>query len=105
VEVLASYSHSAQAADLRLCYTVALTSPARTPRPTATRPWSLRDRLTERDIAELITAYRDGATAASLAAAHSLSLSSVKRLLHIAGVRRMPPTQRAAKATPAATHP
>jgi hypothetical protein len=29
---------------------------------TATRPWSLRDRLTERDIAELITAYSDGAT-------------------------------------------
>jgi hypothetical protein len=27
VEVLAVYSHSAQAADLRLCHTVALTSP------------------------------------------------------------------------------
>jgi predicted RNase H-like nuclease len=69
---------------------MAFTSPARTPRPTATRPWSLRDRLTERDITELITAYRDGATAASLAADYALSLKSVKRLLHTAGVRRTP---------------
>lgn len=27
MELLASYSHSTQAADLRLCYTMALTSP------------------------------------------------------------------------------
>jgi hypothetical protein len=62
----------------------------RAPRPNAKRPWSLRDRLDEHDIAELITAYRDGATAASLAATHGVSLRSVKRLLHIAGVRRRP---------------
>ncbi len=65
----------------------------------------LRDRLTERDIAELMTAYRDGATAASLAADYALSLKGVKRLLHTAGVRRTPPTRRATKATPVATHP
>jgi hypothetical protein len=70
VKVLASYFHSTKAADLRLCHTAALTSPARTARPTATRPWSLRDRLTEREITKLITAYREGATAASLATAH-----------------------------------
>jgi hypothetical protein len=105
VEVLAAYSHAAQAADLRLCHTMALTSPARTPRPTATRPWSLRDRLTERDITELITAYRDGATAASLAADYALSLKSVRRLLHTAGVRRTPPTRQATKTTPVTTHP
>jgi hypothetical protein len=29
--------------------------------------WSLRKRLDERDVAELITAYRNGTTAASLA--------------------------------------
>jgi hypothetical protein len=29
VEVLTAYSHSVQAADLRLCYTVALTNPMR----------------------------------------------------------------------------
>jgi response regulator of citrate/malate metabolism len=63
----------------------------RTPRPTAKRPWSLRDRLTERDITKLITAYRNGATAASLATAHGLSLKSVKRLLRTAGVRRTLP--------------
>ncbi len=69
------------------------------------RPWHLRDRLNERDIADLLTAYREGVTAASLAAAHGLSLTSVKRLLHIPGIRRTPPTRRATKATPAATHP
>jgi hypothetical protein len=53
----------------------------------------LRDRLTERDIADLITAYRDGTPAASLADDYSLSLKSVKRLLHSAGVRRTPPTR------------
>lgn len=33
--------------------------PVRAPRTSAKRPWSLRDRLDERDIADLITAYRD----------------------------------------------
>jgi hypothetical protein len=63
------------------------------PRPSAKRPWSLRERLDERDIAELITAYRQGATAACLAAAHDVSLTSVKRLLHTAGIRRTTPTR------------
>jgi 2,4-dienoyl-CoA reductase-like NADH-dependent reductase (Old Yellow Enzyme family) len=63
---------------------MALTSPVR-PRPSTQRPGSPRERLNERDIAALITAYRQGATAASLAAAHGLSLKSVKRLPRIAG--------------------
>jgi hypothetical protein len=42
VELLTAYSHSTQAADLRLCYTVALTNPVCRPE-------------TERGIAELIT--------------------------------------------------
>ena len=63
------------------------------------------DRLDERDIAKLITAYRDGATAASIAIAHGVSLSSVKRLLHTAGVRRTPSTRGSTKATPTATYP
>ena len=57
------------------------------------RPWSVRERLDERDITELITAYRNGATAASLASTHSVSLSSVKRLLRTAGARRTPSTR------------
>ncbi|MDQ3764736.1 MAG: hypothetical protein M3460_25360 [Actinomycetota bacterium] len=105
VEVLTSYSHSVQAADLRLCHTVTLTSPVRAPRSSAKRPWSLREHLNERDIAELIIAYRDGATAASLATTHGVSLKSVKRLLRTAGVRRTSPTRQVTKATPAATHP
>jgi hypothetical protein len=105
VEVLAAYSHSTQAAELRLCHSAALTSPVCAPKPSAKRPWSLRDRVDERAIADLITAYRDGATAASLAADYALSLKSVRRLLHTAGVRRTPPTQRATTATPVATHP
>jgi hypothetical protein len=105
VELLAAYLHSTQAVELRLCHTVALTSPVCAPKPSAKRPRSLHDRLHERDITNLITAYHQGATAASLAAAHGLSLTSVKRLLHTAGVRRTSPTQRATKATPTATHP
>ena len=105
MELLTAYSHSAQAADLRLCHTVTLTRPVRAPKPSAKRPWSLRERLDEQDIAELITAYRDGATAASLAATHGVSPRSVKRLLHTAGVRRTSPTRQVTKATPAATHP
>jgi hypothetical protein len=94
-----------QAADLLLCRNMALTNPVCTPKPSTQRPWSLRERLDERDIAELITAYRDGATATSLTATHGLSLRSVKRLLHIAGVRRAPPTRRSTKTTPTATYP
>jgi hypothetical protein len=103
VELLTAYSHSAHIADLRLCRTVALASPAQASKPSARRPWSLRERLDERDIAELITAYRDGVTAASLAATHSVSLRSVKRLLRTAGVRRTSPIRQATKATPTAT--
>lgn len=102
VEVLAAYSHSTQGADLPLARR--WHSPGLYP-PQSRAPRRLRDRLTERDIVDLITAYRDGATAASLATDYGLSLKSVKRLLHIAGIRRTPPTPRATKATPAATHP
>ncbi|MBV9160894.1 MAG: hypothetical protein JO309_05670 [Pseudonocardiales bacterium] len=63
------------------------------------------ERLDERELAELSTAYRNGSTAASLAAAHGVSLSSVKRLLHTAGVRRTPPTRGSEKATPTTTYP
>jgi hypothetical protein len=35
-------------------------APVRAPKPSAKRPWSLRDRLDERDTADLITAYREG---------------------------------------------
>jgi hypothetical protein len=73
VEVLAAYSHSTQSADLLLCAKVELNRPSSAPEPSARRPWRLRDRLTEGDIADLITAYRDGATATSIAAAHGLS--------------------------------
>jgi hypothetical protein len=84
---------------------MALASPARPARPSAKRPWSLRERLDEGDIAELITAYRKGATAASLAITRSVSLTSVKRLLRTAGVRRAPSTRRSEKATPTTTYP
>jgi hypothetical protein len=54
----------------------------------AKRARNLRDRLDERTRADLIDAYRAGATAASLARAHGLSPSSVKRLIAADGVRR-----------------
>jgi 2,4-dienoyl-CoA reductase-like NADH-dependent reductase (Old Yellow Enzyme family) len=105
VEILTTYSHSAQAADLLLCHPMALTSSVRAARPSTKRPWSLRERLDQREIAELITAYRNGATAASLAANHGISLRSVKRLLHTADVRRASSTRESRKATPTATYP
>jgi 2,4-dienoyl-CoA reductase-like NADH-dependent reductase (Old Yellow Enzyme family) len=105
VELLTAYSHSAQAADLRLCHTAALAGPVRAARASAKRPWSLRERLDEREIAKLNTAYRNGATIASLAAAHGVSLSSVKRLLHTAGVHRSLSTRESKKAIPTTTNP
>jgi hypothetical protein len=84
---------------------MAFANPARAARPSTKRPWSLRERLHEREIAKLITAYRDGATAASLATAHGVSPSSVKHLLRTAGIRRAPSTRGSTKATPTATHP
>ena len=84
VEVLTAYSHSTQAAGLWLCHTAALTGPLCAPRPRMKRPVSLRDRLDERDITDLITVYRNSA-APSLTAALGLNLKSIKRLLHIAG--------------------
>jgi hypothetical protein len=88
VEVLASYSHTTHLGDLHRCIKARSVGvvPAATPSPG--RPWSVRERLDERTRADLIAAYRTGATAASLAAAHGLSLRSVKRLLAAAGVRR-----------------
>jgi DNA-directed RNA polymerase specialized sigma24 family protein len=66
-------------------------------------PWSLRERLSEDMIQAMVCAYCTGTTARELAVAHDLSLSSVKRLLRTAGVRRMPPPQRSTKAIPAVT--
>ncbi len=63
VEVLAAYSHSTQSADLPLCAKVELNRPSSAPEPSARRPWRLRDRFTEGDIADLITAYRDASLA------------------------------------------
>jgi hypothetical protein len=80
-----------------------LTSPVRA--SSTKYPWSLRERLDEREIAELITAYRTGATAVSLAATHGVSLRSIERLLHFADVRRAPSTRGSTKTTPAAAYP
>jgi 2,4-dienoyl-CoA reductase-like NADH-dependent reductase (Old Yellow Enzyme family) len=87
-----------QAADLLLCHTAALANPVRAPKPSAKPPWSLRERLDEHEIAELITGYHHGATAASLATAHGVSLSSVKRLLRTACICRTPSTRGSTKA-------
>jgi hypothetical protein len=105
VELLTAYSHSVQAADLRHCHTIVLASPACAARPSTKPPWSLHERLDERKITELITAYRDGTTAASLATTHGVSLRSVKRLLHTAGARRAPSTRGSLKAIPTTTYP
>jgi hypothetical protein len=95
VELLAAYSHTAQAADLHICVLVATGNRRSETKLITTTPWSLRERLSDDVIQAMACAYRAGATARDLAIAiaHDLSLSSVKRLLRIAGVHRTPPTR------------
>lgn len=81
VELLTAYSHPAQASDLPFTTLWLSLTPACAPRSNAKHPRSRRDRLDESD---MITAYREGGTAASLAtAAHGLvspASSSLARL-------------------------
>jgi hypothetical protein len=88
VEVLTSYSHTTQLTDLQRCGNGRLRAAVAADHAAVKRAWDLRDRLDERTRIDLISAYRAGATAASLADAHGLSLRSVKRLLAAAGVGR-----------------
>ena len=105
MEILTSYSHSTQAADLHICV-LAATRNRRPETESATMaPRSLRERLSDDMIQAMACAYRAGATARDLAVAHDISLSSVKRLLRIAGARWTSPTRQSKKAMPAATHP
>jgi hypothetical protein len=105
VEILTAYSHTARAADLHICVLTARQDQRPATESAAVTPWSLRERISDDVIRALACAYRAGATTRDLAVAHDLSLSSVKRLLRTAGVRRTPPTRQSKKAMPAATHP
>jgi DNA-directed RNA polymerase specialized sigma24 family protein len=84
VEVLAAYSHSAQAPDLHLCLHKASASRRQKRQPVTKQAWSLSDRLTEAQRLAIVDAYLAGTTAARLAATHELSLSSLKRILRSA---------------------
>jgi hypothetical protein len=64
VDLLTAYSHTAQAYDLPFRAMVALTGPYPAQNRAGARGRVL-DRLTERISADLITAYREGTTAAS----------------------------------------
>jgi hypothetical protein len=55
---------------------------------TATNSKRAVDRLTDGDLTALLDAYRDGSTAATLAARYSVSPSTIKRLLREHGVRK-----------------
>lgn len=50
--------------------------------------WSLRDRFSAQDLHTTIDLYKSGTTAKQVAEKFSVSLSSLKRLLHQHGVRR-----------------
>ena len=67
-------------------------------------PWSLHERLDERDIAELITAYRNGATAASLATTHSVA-SAASNASYAPPVSAAPSIRGSEKATPTTPNP
>jgi hypothetical protein len=105
VEVLTAYSHTTQAADLPISVLAATRCRRPETKSTTMTPWSLRERLSDDVIRAMAYAYRAGATARDLAVAHDLSLSSVKRLLRIAGVRRTPPARQSEIATSASTRP
>jgi hypothetical protein len=90
VEVLTSYSHTPQLADLQRCVYGQPSSAVRIAPPAPKRPWSLQDRPNERSRADLIDAYRAGATAVSTATVHGVSARSVKRLMAATGVHRTP---------------
>jgi transposase-like protein len=57
----------------------------------ATRWWSLRDRLSAEELHTMIDLYRSGATARQVAEKFGVSVRSVTRLLHKHGVRREHP--------------
>jgi hypothetical protein len=105
VEILAAYSHTTQAVDLRFCVSTPTRDQCPETKPATTAPWSLRKRLSDDMIQAMTCAYGAGATARELAATYDLSLSSIKRHLRTAGVRRPPPTGQSEKATLAATYP
>ena len=52
------------------------------------RKWRVKDRLSERDIAELIAAFIAGTTKHELAKCFGINLKSVKNLLREAGVKK-----------------
>jgi hypothetical protein len=89
VEVLVAYSHSAQVFDLHLCLSVASENPRPSRRPVTRPAWSLTDRLNEAQLRAIVDDYLSGATAARLAVAHGLSLSSLKRILRSAGATKV----------------
>jgi DNA-directed RNA polymerase specialized sigma24 family protein len=84
VEVLVAYSHSVQAPDLYYCLEFASVNRRSKRRPVTKRAWSLSDRLNEAQRLAIVDDYLSGATAARLAAAYGLSLSSLKRILRSA---------------------
>lgn len=56
------------------------------------RVWRVSDRLSDTDVCGLVTRYRAGETADTLAKQFEISKSSVKRLLREQGVRRLAST-------------
>jgi hypothetical protein len=87
--VLAAYSHSAQASELRLCIQDASVKQRPRRRPVTRQAWSLSDRLSEAELCAIVHDYLSGATAARLADAYGLSLSSLKRILRSAGATKI----------------
>ena len=89
MEVLAAYSHSEHASELHVFLSDASAKQRPQRRPGARQAWSLTDRLSEAQILTIVDDYLSGATAAQLAAANRLSLSSLKRILRSAQVTKI----------------
>jgi transposase-like protein len=70
-----------------------------------TRPWQVANRLDCAEVKDLIKSYLDGSTIAELAERHSVSASSVKRVLREHGARKHRPRAAAAQRILAALEP
>lgn len=105
VEVLAAYSHTEPPADLRLRVAASRREPRHQPKATQSEAWSLQDRLGREGLADIVSAHRNGAALLTLAAAHGVSLSSIKRIVRRATLQCGNDAEDAAVASPHAEYP
>ncbi len=69
----------------------ALLSPRSSDQATSRRGWSVADRYSPEELAEMIELYQSGKTAVEVSRASGISVSTVRRLVRKHGARRKDP--------------